>query len=58
MQPFDITFFKTLKTYYYQAIEHWMHANPGKEVTLYKVCRLFGIACGKIASVSTVENGF
>ena len=35
-----------------------MRANPGKGVTLYQVCRLFGIAYGKASTVSTTENWF
>ena len=35
-----------------------MRANPGRGVTLYRVCRLFGIAYGKAATVSTAVNGF
>ena len=35
-----------------------MRANPERGVTLYQVCRLFGIAYGKAATVSITENGF
>ena len=35
-----------------------MCANPGKGVTLFQVCRLFAIAYGKAATVTTAENWF
>ena len=58
MPPLDITFFKPLKTYYYQAIEHWMRDNAGRGVTLFQVCKFFGIAYSKVAIIGSAENGF
>ncbi|XP_076814279.1 uncharacterized protein LOC143460585 [Clavelina lepadiformis] len=58
MQPLDLTFFKPLKTYYYQQIEQWLRANPGRAVSAFQICRLFGLAYGKAANVSCAVNGF
>ena len=58
MQPLDLTFFKPLKTYYYQQIEQWLRANPGRAVSVFQICRLFSLAYGKAANVSCAVNGF
>ena len=58
LQPLDLSFFKPLKTYYYQQLERWMRAHPGRAVTQFQVACLFGAAYGKAASVSTCLNGF
>ena len=58
MQPLDVSFFKPLKTFYYQHIEQWMRAHPGRAVTALQISRLFGLAYGKAATVSNAVNGF
>ncbi|XP_076799909.1 uncharacterized protein LOC143445003 [Clavelina lepadiformis] len=58
MQPLDLTFFKPLMTYYYQQIEQWLRANPGRAVSAFQICRLFGLAYRKAANVSCAVNGF
>ncbi|KAK9752278.1 DDE superfamily endonuclease [Popillia japonica] len=52
MQPLDVSFMFPLKTFYAQAIEDWLHSNPGKVVTNFKVGRLFGIAYNRAATIS------
>lgn len=58
IQPLDISFFKPLKTYYYQQLDTWMRAHPGRAVSQFQFAGLFGAAYGKAASVSTALNGF
>ena len=58
MQPLDLTFFKPLKLYYYQSIDQWMRANPGRAVTMFQISRLFGLAYGKAANVNNAVSGF
>ena len=58
LQPLDVAFFKPLKTYYYQQINQWMRANYGMPVRMTQMCRLFGLAYGRAASVSCAVNGF
>ena len=49
MQPLDVSFFKPLKTFYYQHIEQWMKAHPGRAVTALQISRLFGLAMPSMA---------
>lgn len=58
MQPLDVSFMFPLKTFYAQAIEDWLHSNPGKVVTNFKVGRLFGIAYNRAATMNNSINGF
>ena len=58
LQPLDNTFFGPLKVYYNQAIDRWMVNNPGKRVSNYEVCELFGSAYKKAATVQKAVNGF
>ena len=57
-QPLDISFFKPLKTYYYQHIEQWIRANPGRALTMFQISELFGLAYGKAATVRNAISGF
>ena len=47
MQPLDLTFFKPLKTFYYQAIDDWLKCHPVRAVTMYQTSMLCGQAYGK-----------
>ena len=58
LQPLDLCFFKPLKTYYYQYINQWMRTHPGRPVTMFQICQLFGKAYGKAATVGNAVNGF
>jgi hypothetical protein len=58
MQPLDVGFLFPLKTFYAAAIEDWLHSNPGKVVTNFKVGELFGIAYNRAATMNNSVNSF
>ncbi|XP_076803114.1 uncharacterized protein LOC143447068 [Clavelina lepadiformis] len=58
LQPLVRTFFGPLKTYYHQAIDHWMITNYGKCVQSSQVCGFFCTAYSKAATVQKAVNGF
>ncbi|CAK8684407.1 unnamed protein product [Clavelina lepadiformis] len=58
LQLLDRTFFGPLKTYYNQAIDHWMVTNYGKRVQSSQVCGFFCTAYSKAATVQKAVNGF
>ena len=58
MQPLDLTFFKPLKTFYYQAIDDWLRCHPERAVTMYQISMLFGQIYGKAASVVIATKRF
>ena len=58
LQPLNVSFFKPLKTYYYQHLNQWMRAYPGRPVTKFEICQLFGKAYGQAATVGNAVNGF
>ena len=58
MQPLDVAFFRPLSTYYGQEADKWMRHNPGRPLTQYQVCSLFGKAYQRAASLETAANGF
>jgi hypothetical protein len=56
MQPLEVGFLKPLKTNYAQEIETWLGNNPGRIVTPFLVCKLFGPAYRKAATTGTSVN--
>jgi len=58
MQPLVVGFLKPLKTYCAQEIETWLGNNPGRIVTPFLVCRLFGPAYRRAATMETSVNSF
>jgi hypothetical protein len=42
MLPLDKAFMRPSKTFYCQEIEKWLHSNPGRFVTVYRIGKLFG----------------
>jgi len=58
MQPLDVGFLKPLKTYYAQEIETWLGNNPGRVVTPFVVCKLFGPAYRRAATMEISVNSF
>ena len=58
LQPLDVSFFKPLKPYYYQHLNQWMRAHPGRPVTMFQICQLFGKAYGQATTVGNAVNGF
>ena len=44
LQPPNCAFFKQLKSNYNQAADKWMRNHPGRPITVYKICGLFGEA--------------
>jgi len=57
-QPLVVGFLKPLKTYYAQEIETWLGNNPGRIVTPFLVCKLFGPAYRRAATMETSVNLF
>ena len=58
MQPLDVGFMKPLKTYYAQDIETWLGSSPLRGVTPFVVCKLFGPAYRRAATMETSVNLF
>ena len=58
MQPLDVGFMKPLKTYYAQEIETWLGNNPGRVVTPFVVCKLFGPAYRRAPIMEASVNSF
>jgi hypothetical protein len=55
MQPLDVGFLKPLKT---QVIETWLGRNPGLVVTPFVVCKLFGPAYRRAATMEASVHSF
>jgi hypothetical protein len=58
MYPLDVGFLKPLETYYAQEIETWLGNNPGRVVTPFVVCKLFGPAYRTAAIMEASVNTF
>ena len=58
LQPLDVSLFKPLKTYYYQHLNQWMRAHPGRPVTMFQICQLFGKAYGQAATIGNAVNAY
>lgn len=58
MQPLDVAFFRPLSIYYGQEADKWMRHYPGRSLTHFQVCHIFGIAYQRAASLETASNGF
>ena len=58
LQPLDVGFMKPLKTYYAQVTETWLGSNPGRVVTLFVVCTLFGPTYRGAATMEASVNSF
>jgi hypothetical protein len=56
MQPLDV--FLKPQTYYAQEIERWLGNYPGRIVTPFLVCKLFGPAYIRAATTETSVNSF
>jgi len=58
MQPLDVSFFKSLKSFYNQEVQCWLRRHQGRPVTEYQIAELFGIAYGKAATIANAASGF
>jgi len=58
IQPHDVGFMKPLKTYYVQEIETWLGNNPGRVVTPFVVCKLFGPVLRGAVTMEGSVNSF
>jgi hypothetical protein len=47
-----------LSTYYNAALEKRTNNDPGRVVTMFRICSIFGEACLKAANPVTAINGF
>jgi hypothetical protein len=58
MQPLDKAFMGSLKTFFCQEIERWLHSHPGLVITVYQMGELFGNAYKWAATGERATNGF
>ena len=58
LQPLDVTFFKSLKSWYNIEIEHYLRCSQGKPVGVHLVSSLVGRSFVKAATMETAVNGF
>ena len=58
LQPFDRTFFGSLKTYYNQEIEKWLLNHPSRRVSHFDVVRISNKAYLRSADVQKAAKGF
>ncbi|XP_044761182.1 tigger transposable element-derived protein 6-like [Coccinella septempunctata] len=58
LQPLDRAFFKSLKTFYYQACKEWMQNHPGRKLGRPQFGELLTKSWGKSASAGNAMSGF
>ena len=58
LQPLDISFFKSMNTFYDAQVQAWLRQHPGRVLTEYQVGELFDAAYGKAATVQNGSSGF
>ena len=58
MQPLDVSFFKSLKSWYNIEVETYLRSSNGKTVNVYLVSKLVGKAFVKAATMESAVNGF
>lgn len=58
LQPLDRSFFKPLKTYFFQQARNWMIQNKSRKLSRTNISRLIGNAWGKAATVANAIAGF
>ncbi|GFR85475.1 ankyrin repeat and MYND domain-containing protein 1 [Elysia marginata] len=58
LQPLDVSFFKSLQTYYVQECVKWLLNHPGRGLTVFQVAGILGSAFPRAASVGNITNGF
>lgn len=58
LQPLDRAFFKSLKSFYYQACREWMQNKPGRKLGRLQFGELLTKSWGKSATVGNALSGF
>ncbi|XP_031347130.1 uncharacterized protein LOC116173619 [Photinus pyralis] len=58
LQALDVSFMAPLSAYYSQEQKSWLRNNLGRVVTQFHICKLFGRAYEKAATVQTATSGF
>ena len=58
LQPLDTPLFKSVESYYDEAIRQWLRNHPGRAVTTWQVAGLFAEAYGRAATIQTAVNWF
>jgi hypothetical protein len=58
LQPLDVAFFKSFKSYYNKAVENWLRSHFGRVVTIYQIPQLVAEAFEKSATISIAKSGF
>nr|CAD7261764.1 unnamed protein product [Timema shepardi] len=58
LQPLDVAVFKSINSFYDQAVSTWLSQHPGRIVTEKEIPELFAIAYGKGATIRNAQSGF
>ncbi|XP_018577885.1 jerky protein-like [Anoplophora glabripennis] len=58
LQPLDVAVFKSINTFYDQAVATWLAQHPGKIVTEKEIPELFMIGYGKGGTIKNAVSGF
>ncbi|GFU00690.1 DDE-1 domain-containing protein [Trichonephila clavipes] len=58
LQPLDVSFFGSLKTYYIQACDNVMSTHPGQTITDKNIGKLLNTTYFKAATVGNIAKGF
>lgn len=58
LQPLDRAFFKSLKSFYYQACREWMQSHPGRKLGRLQFGELLTKSWGKSATAGNAMSGF
>ena len=58
MQPLDVSFMFSFKTYYGKAVENWLCNHPNRIMTKLQVAGLVNVAYSQSASMSNAVSGF
>lgn len=58
LQPLDRSFFKPLKTFFYQACDQWIKTHQGRRITRMQFGTLLNSAWSRAATAGTAINGF
>lgn len=58
LQPLDVSVYRSLKIFYYRAIDGWMLAHPGVPLTIHDVAPLFNEAFLQAFTPHNITKGF
>lgn len=58
LQSLDISFFKSMNTFYNQEVQAWLRQHPGRVVTEFQIAELFSNGYNKAACQQNAVSGF